>query len=153
MAKRPPLLPGRIYSAALTLYPAAFRREFAREMTRDFDEAGQEAWLERRWRGLLTVWSQMGVDLARSVVRQWIQTGVPVIMLVSAVTTLAAAGTAAQILVGEPMTPPASADDRDLVMLMLLIATALGVIFGTIVFTVWFTRPLARRPPCSRRVV
>jgi hypothetical protein len=95
----------------------------------------------------------MGVDLARSVVRQWIQTGVPVIMLVSAVTTLAAAGTAAQILVGEPMTPPASADDRDLVMLMLLIATALGVIFGTIAFTVWFTRPLARRPPCSRRVV
>jgi hypothetical protein len=151
---RPLSIGGRVYRLALSLHPPAFHREFAQEMARDFEEAHHEAWMAGQWRGLLAFWTAIGVDIVSSTARQWMRTGLPMIVLVSATVAIVAAGAAAQIVVGEPMTPPAELDDRDLLMLILLISTALGVIFGTIIFTFWFTRPLLRRrPPCSRRVV
>jgi hypothetical protein len=45
----------------------------------------------------------------------------------------------------EPLAVPASAQDRDLMTLLLLVGTVLLVIVATIVFTFWFARPVARR--------
>ena len=47
----------KLYRAALYLYPAAFRREFSSEMTRDFQEATREA---GPGRARLMVWAGIG---------------------------------------------------------------------------------------------
>ncbi len=135
----------RIYRMALGLYPGTFRREFAREMALDFDEAGREAWNDRRWQGLLAFWGRMAMDLAATVAIQWMRTGLPAIALVSVLVAMGVTGAAAQIAVRGPIGSTVNADDRDLLMLMLLIAVVLSVIVATLVFTFWFARPFPHR--------
>jgi hypothetical protein len=135
----------RIYRAALRLYPGAFRREFAREMALDFDEAGREAWQHRGWHGLLAFWGRMTADFTGSVTVQWMRTGLPLITLVSALVAAGVTGAAAQIAVRGPIVARLTPEDNDLLLMMLLIAVVLSVIVATLVFTVWFARPFPRR--------
>ena len=142
---RPKSVGARLYYAALFLYPSAFRREFSSEMAREFDEATEETRLAGRRRGLLALWTRIGTDLARTVVVQWMRTGLPVLFLCSMIGAIVAASVAANVLPREPFAVPAAAADRDLMTLLLLAGAVLLVIAATILFTFWFSRPLVRR--------
>lgn len=135
----------RLYHAALFLYPPAFRREFSGEMTRDFDEATQDTGVTARRRDLLTLWTRIGADLARTVVVQWLRTGVPALLLSSMAGALVAASVAATVVPHDPFAVPVAPADRDLMTLILLTGVVLLVIVATILFTFWFSRPLLQR--------
>jgi hypothetical protein len=136
---------GRVYRAALYLYPSAFRREFSSEMTRDFHEATEETRSAGHRRDLLALWVSMGTDLARTIVVQWLRTGLPVLLLCSTAGAIAAASVAANVLPHAPFAVPEAAHDRDLMMIVLLTCVVLAVIVATILFTFWFSRPMFRR--------
>jgi hypothetical protein len=114
-------------------------------MARDFTEATEETRLAGRQVDLLALWACVGADLARTVVVQWIRTGLPVLALCSIASAVVAASVAANVLPRSPFTVPAAAADRDLMTLILLTGVVLLVIVATILFTFWFTRPLLRR--------
>jgi hypothetical protein len=135
----------RIYRLGLRLYPAAFRREFGREMSLDFDEGGRDAWCERGWRGLMLFWGRITADLVATAALQWLRTGLPLITLVSALTAVGVTGAAAQIIVRGPIGASLTRDDEDLLLMLLMIGVVLSVIAATIIFTFCFTRPLQRR--------
>jgi len=135
----------RLYYAALFLCPPAFRREFSCEMARDVDDAAEDTRLEGRARGRLTLWTGISADLARTVVVQWLRTGLPILSLCSLAAAVAAATVAANMLPREPFLVPAAAHDRDLMTLILLTGAVLLVIVATILFTFWFSRPLLQR--------
>ena len=84
MSHAPPAVATHIYQACLLLYPAAFRLEFGDEMISDFDEATADAWQHHRWAGLLALWTLVGVDFARTVAIQWLRTGLPLLIALSA---------------------------------------------------------------------
>jgi hypothetical protein len=145
-AGRPRLtsLGARVYYAALFLCPPAFRREFSTEMARDVDEAAEDMRSDGGAAALM-LWIGIAADLAATVVVQWLRTGWPVLAACSIAGAVAATRVAANMLLREPLPVPASADDRDLMTLLLLTGTVLLVIVATIVFTFWFARPVARR--------
>jgi len=135
----------RLYSAALFLYPPAFRREFSSEMARDFSEATEDTRLAGRRSGLLALWARVGADLARTVVVQWLRTGLPVLVVCSIAGAVVAASVAANVLPRAPFAVPAATTDRDLMTLIVMAGVVLLVIVATILFTFWFSRPLLRR--------
>lgn len=134
-----------LYRAAVHLYPPAFRREFAHEMTRDYLQAADEAWLDGGWRSMLTLWGHLSVDLVQAVVLQWLRSGRPAIALIPAIFTLMGIGLTAQLVPETPVALPVSQTDRDLLVLMLLVIVVLMIVVATIVFTLCFTRPLLYR--------
>jgi hypothetical protein len=135
----------RLYRAALYLYPGAFRREFSSEMTRDFHEATEETRRAGTRRDLLALWACIGADLARTIVVQWLRTGLPVLLLCSTAGALAAASVAANVLPHAAFAVPETAHDRDVMTLLLLTCVVLAVIVATILFTFWLSRPMFRR--------
>ena len=134
-----------IYGALLRLYPGRFREDFASDMALDFADASDEAWLERRWSGLIGVWTATAVDVARSLTRQWMRTPVPLISIVSIVIALSTAALAQTLTPKGPLFANVKPHDRELVMLIMLTACVLLVIASTIIFTLWFLRPLLYR--------
>jgi hypothetical protein len=135
----------RLYSAALFLYPPAFRREFSSEMARDFSEATEDTRLAGRQSELLALWAHAGADLARTVVVQWLRSGLPLLAACSIAGALVAASVAANVLPRASVAVPAATTDRDLMTLIILTGVVLLVIVATILFTFWFSRPLLRR--------
>ena len=114
-------------------------------MTLDFDEAGREAWNDRRWQGLIAFWGRMSADIAATVAIQWMRTGLP-----AHCAGLGARRDGCHRRRGAdrprgPIGSTFTSDERDLAMLILLVGVVLSVIAATIVFTLWFTRPLVRR--------
>ena len=79
----------RLYRAALQLCPGEFRREHGDEMACDFDEARGEV-ASAGARAVWTLRLLMGVDLARTIVVQWLRTGLPAIGCVALVCPLVA---------------------------------------------------------------
>ncbi len=89
MAAESPLsFEARLYRAALRLCPPEFRREHGDEMAADFDEALGELSSTGRTRRLWTLRWAMGVDVGRTIVVQWLRTGLPVIGVIAVCTTL-----------------------------------------------------------------
>jgi hypothetical protein len=135
----------RVYRATLRLCPGEFRRDHADEMACDFEDARGEA-VDGGARALWTLRVVLGVDLARTIVVQWLRTGLPVIACVAgAVTFTTAAGVAA---VTRRITARAATAvvDEEAVAFILLSAIALMVIVATIVFNLWVHRSrLVRR--------
>jgi hypothetical protein len=102
----------RVYRAALWLCPSGFRREFADEMVRDFDDAHSEV-TSMGARDMWPLRLVMAVDLVRTAGVQWARTGLPVIAVLSLTVALALAQNASvQDLtpMTEPMTRPDPAD-------------------------------------------
>ena len=60
----------RLYARFLHLYPTDFRHEFEDEMLHCFAQLMQDAWVESRWRGLLSAWLWMGSDALHSLIEQ-----------------------------------------------------------------------------------
>jgi hypothetical protein len=140
-----------IYRAILRLYPARFQEDFASDMALDFADASDEAWLERRWTGLIGVWTGSALDVARSLTLQWMRTHVPLIAIVSIAIAFSTAAIAQTITPKGPLFANVNPHDRELVTLILLTACVLLVIASTIIFTHWFLRPLLYRGSSRRR--
>ena len=134
----------RIYYAALFLCPPAFRREFSAEMARDVDDAAEDM-RSAGGAASLMLWIGITIDLASTVVVQWLRSGWPVLAACSIAGAIAATRVAASMLLHDALPVPATAHDRDMMTLMLLTGTVLAVIVATIVFTFWFVRPTQRR--------
>lgn len=134
-----------IYRAALRLYPPAFRREFSAEMARDFDDAIAETRAEGGRGELAALWRSTGADLARTLIVEWLRTGLPVLMLTAAAGTAIAAKVAATVVLQPPLALPIEQADRDILTLLVLTCAVLLVICATIIFTFWFSRPPRRR--------
>ena len=140
-----------VYRALLRLYPVRFQEEFASDMALDFADARKEAWLEERWIGLFRVWLRAASDVARSLTLQWMRTHIPLIAVVSIAIALSAAAVAQTLVPKEPFFANLQPHDRDLAALMLLPACVVLVIASTIIFTLWFLRPLLYRSSQRRR--
>ena len=140
-----------IYRAILRLYPARFQEDFASDMALDFADASDEAWIERRWTGLIGVWTGSAVDVARSLTLQWMRTHLPLIAIVSFGIALSTAAIAQTITPKGPFFANVKPNDRELVILILLTACVLLIIASTIIFTLWFLRPLLYRGSSRRR--
>ncbi len=142
-----------IYRAILRLYPARFQEDFASDMALDFADASDEAWIERRWTGLIGVWAGSAVDVARSLTLQWMRTHVPLIVhrldrhraypRRPSRRRIAPKGT---VFRQRRIRTIASWST-----LILLTACVVLVIASTIIFTHWFLRPLLYRGSSRRR--
>jgi hypothetical protein len=135
----------RCYQAALYLYPPAFRREYSGEIVRVFNEVRYETQVANPGGGLWAFRMRMGADLASTIVRQWLRSGWPCIVVMSILYPLTAASALARLWRRAPVLFPRVNSNSDLVLLILLTATVLVVIATTIVVTLWFTRPLLYR--------
>jgi len=135
----------RCYQAALYLCPPAFRREFSPEIVRVFHEARHDTQLASPGAGLCAFWVRMIADLALTVVRQWLRTAWPFIVVISTLYPLMAASAIAKFWRRVPAVRPRATPDADVIVLALLTAVVIVVIAATIIFTLWFMRPLLYR--------
>jgi hypothetical protein len=135
----------RLYRAAVYLYPPGFRREFGAEMAQDFLDASVEIRLAGRVRGLWSFRAQIGADFAKTVLVQWLRTGVPIIAVVAAVGPLFIAGALAKWSREVPMILPNGTPDEEVLAVALMAIVVLLIIAATIVFTLWFMRPVLYR--------
>jgi hypothetical protein len=138
----------RLYRAALRLCPGEFRREHAGDMALDFEDARQEATASGAGAG--AVWTLrllLGVDLARTIVVQWLRTGFPVIACAAALVSLSMAAALASVTRAVTRRLSAVTGDMDTLGVILLAAVVVMVIVATIVFNHWVhrPRPLGRR--------
>lgn len=133
-------LDARLYRLALRLCPGDFRRDHGDEMACDFEDARREAAAS----GATAVWAfrlLVGADLARTLVVQWLRTGLPAIGCAALLFTLLlanAVATAARFVTARMRV------DRlpsDAVGVVLLSVVAVMVIVATIVFNHWVHRP------------
>jgi hypothetical protein len=134
----------RLYRAALHLCPGEFRREHGDEMARDFDEArGALAGARAVW----TLRLLMGLDLARTIVVQWLRTGIPAIGCVALVCSVVVTAGLASAVRRLTFRFPADGVDAESIGMALLAVVVLMVIVVTIVFNHWVHRPrrVARR--------
>jgi hypothetical protein len=141
----PVSLDARCYRAALFLCPPAFRREFSEEILRVFDEARQEALAPARGSGLWSFRARMSADLVVTIARQWRRTGWPIMVPLAMLYPLAASSALATLWRRIPFHGLRGTADADILMLELLAAVVLLIIAGTIILTLWFTRPLVYR--------
>lgn len=130
----------RLYRAALRLCPPEFRREHGDEMAFDFDEARGEVSAS----GASASWALrvvMGVDLGRTIVVQWLRTGLPVIGIIAGCCSLLLAAGVASVARRMTTRIRADVDTSEMVGLVLLAAVAVMVIVTTIVFNLCMYRP------------
>ena len=146
-----------VYRMLLRLYPVRFQEEFGPDMALDFADASDEAWGRRGWRGLTAVWAHAAADVAGSLAVQWMRTGAP---RIAAIAFTSAAATASVVVASaltavvpdRPLLAHVAPRDRDLVILMLLTACVLLIVAATIIFSLWFLRPLVHRRTRSARI-
>jgi len=130
----------RLYRAVLRLCPPEFRREHGDEMAGDFDEARGEVAAN----GATALWALrvvMGVDVARTIVVQWLRTGLPVIAVVAVCCSLLLAAGAASVARLATMRIRADAATSEIVGVVLLAAVAVMMIVVMIVFNLCLYRP------------
>ena len=132
-------LDGRLYRAALSLYPAVFRHDHADEMARDFDEARHEAAADGG-RALWLLRCLMAIDLVRTLAVQWVRTGLPVIALASVVAPLAIAEGLATVARRATVQIPNGLEDEEAVIVIFLAVIAVVLIEMTILLSLWVGR-------------
>jgi hypothetical protein len=142
----PPAVATNIYQACLLLYPATFRVEFGDEMVSDFDEATADAWQERRWEGVLALWALVFVDFTRTVAVQWLKTGLPALIALSAIWSMMIATLVAQQFVprAQILAPPRTPDE-EVSMMLVGIGVLIWLIAAIIAVTGWFWMLVIRR--------
>jgi len=130
-------LEGWLYRAALTLLPAAFRREHGAEMARDFDEARLEAdstsalWLLR---------AGIAIDLARTLAVQWVRSGLPLIAIASILLSLALAEGLAAIARRASVRMPDGLEHEDTVVVLFMVEISVVLIAMKIFISLWVGR-------------
>lgn len=139
-------LESRLYRAALSLYPAGFRRDHADEMARDFDEARHEAAADDG-RAVWFLRFVIAIDLVRTLAAQWVRTGLPVFAFASIIVTLAIAELLATLARRATARIPHGLEDEEIVTVLFLAVIAVVLIAMTIVLSLWvgrLTRPRRR---------
>ena len=135
---------GTLYRAALSLFPAAFRREHGAEMARDFDQARQEVdsarafWLLR---------ACIAIDLVRTLAVQWIRTRLPIFAAASLLLSVALAEALAAIARRASIRLPVSIENEDEVIVLFMAQISVVLIALTILLSLWvgrLTRPRRR---------
>ena len=139
-------LESRLYRAALRLCPGEFHRDHGPEMAFDFDEARDLAAVA----GSRAVWALrllIALDLVRTIVVQWLRTGLPAIGAVALGCSLTLIAGFASVARRVTVRMRIETLDSEAVGLVLLSAVAVLVIVATIVFNLWVQRPrrVARR--------
>jgi hypothetical protein len=130
-------LEGRLYRAALSLLPPAFRREHGAEMARDFDQARQEAasasalWLLR---------ACIAIDLVRTLAVQWARTGLPIIAAASLLLTLVLAEALAVVARRASIRMPAGFAHEDELVVLFMAQISVVLIALTILLSLWVGR-------------
>ena len=133
---------GRLYRVALTLLPAAFRREHGAEMARDFDEARQEA---DSTRALWLLRAGISIDLVRTVAVQWIRTGLPLVAIASILFSLALAEGLAALARRASVRMPDGLEHEDAVVVLFMAEISVVLIAMTIFISQWVGRLMRRR--------
>jgi hypothetical protein len=142
----PPAVATYLYQACLLLYPERFRLEFGDEMVSDFDEATADAWHTRRWSGVFAVWTLVGVDFARTVAIQWLKTGLPALIVLSAIWSMMIATLIAQQFVPRaPMLAAPRTPDEEVSMMLVGMGVLIWLIAAIIAVTGWFWMLVIRR--------
>jgi hypothetical protein len=131
---------GRLYRAALLLCPGGFRRDYGEEMARDFDEARGEAVVEGR-RAVWTLRLLLGLDLARTLVVQWLRTGFPAIACAAMFLSLLLTAGLASVARRATVQIPPDVVHSELLGILLLVVIAVMLIAMTIVLNLWVHRP------------
>ena len=127
---------GRLYRAALGLYPPRFRREFGGEMAADFDQARRDGL--GRW--------PLYVDLIGSLVVQWLRTGLPVVIVMAMAWPVVVFSAIARYWRPMFLLLPPRSHDEDVLVLVMLVTVVLFIIVATVMFTLAFAiRPIRRR--------
>jgi hypothetical protein len=134
-----------LYRAALYLCPPEFRREFSDEIVRVFDEARGELASAPGGESLWTFRARMTVDLVATIVRQWMRTGWPYIAVASVASPAIVIAFVTGVIKLAAARVPRVDGDNDVLVLALLSSTVVLLIAGTIILTLWFTRPLLYR--------
>ena len=107
----------KVCHATLFLYAAALRRVLPSEMLGDVAGSSREAWGAAQWPGLPRLWLRPGANLLPAVALQG----------------------------NRPADAALTPGDREIVILLLLLAGVFFVITATIIITLWFAGPLRRR--------
>jgi hypothetical protein len=142
----PPAVATHIYQACLLLYPATFRLEFGNEMISDFDEATADAWQDRRWAGVVGLWTLVGADLARTVTIQWLKTGLPALIALSVMwSTMIATLIAQQFVPRAQILAPPRTPDEEVSMMLVGMGVLIWLIAAIIAVTGWFWMLVVRR--------
>lgn len=137
-------LEGRLYRAALSLLPAAFRREHGAEMARDFDQARQEADSAGGFWGLRAC---IAIDFVRTLAVQWVRTGLPLIAVASLLLSVALAEALAAIARRASIRIPVRIEHEDEVIVLFMAQISVVLIALTILLSLWvgrLTRPRRR---------
>jgi hypothetical protein len=129
---------GRLYRAALLLFPAAFQHDHGAEMARDFDEAREEARDCGSTRWLLRCC--MAIDLVRTWAVQWVRTGLPVIAVASILLPLAIAEGLAMLVRSARIRIPDSVEHADMVVVLFMVEISVVLIAMTIFISLWVGR-------------
>jgi hypothetical protein len=133
-------LDARLYRTGLRLCPGEFRQDHAGEMACDFEDARREA-AAAGTKGLWMFRLLFGADLARTLLVQWMRTGLPAIGVVAVLVPLLlanAVATASRFLTTRVRIEQLPSDA---VGVILLSSVAVMVIVATIVFNHWVHRP------------
>ncbi|HEX5214856.1 MAG TPA: hypothetical protein VFV98_05305 [Vicinamibacterales bacterium] len=136
----------RIYGAALWLCPPSFRRQYGDQMLRDFVEARGDARAAREPRAVHRFAAQMTVDLARTVVIQWIRTGAIVIAAAAMLCTLALTTALVGFVQRIRVDVPPRQLELDTLFVVLMVSVIVVVIASAIIFTHWFAASIRRQP-------
>ena len=146
MHHAPPAVATYIYQACLLLYPRTFRLEFGDEMVTDFDEATSDAWQHRRWPGVLALWTLVCVDFARTVAIQWLKTGLPALIALSAIwSTMIATLIAQQFVPRAQILAAPRNPDEEVSILLVGMGVLIWLIAAVIAVTGWFWTLVIRR--------
>ncbi len=139
MHHAPPAVATYIYQACLLVYPATFRREFGDEMVSDFEEATADAWQDRRWVGVLALWTLVFVDFTRTVAIQWLKTGLPALIALSALwSTMIATLIAQQFVPHAPILATPRTPDEEVSLMLVGMGVLIWLIAAIIAVTGWF---------------
>jgi hypothetical protein len=142
----PPAVATHIYQACLLLYPQTFRLEFGDEMVSDFDEATADAWHDRRWAGVVAVWTRVAVDFGRTVAIQWLKTGLPAVIALSVMwSTMIATLIAQQFVPRAPILAAPRNPDEEVSIMLVGMGVLIWLIAAIIVVTGWFWMLVIRR--------
>ena len=128
---------GRLYRAALSLFPAPFQRDHGAEMARDFEEARQEA---ADSRAIWLIRSCHAIDLVRTLAVQWIRTGLPAIAVAAILLPLAIAGGLATVMRRVSVPIPDALEHDEVVVVLFMVEISVVLIAMTILISLWVGR-------------
>ena len=139
-------LDARLYRGSLSLFPAAFRRDFSEDMLRDFEDDRTAALESGRAVSMWTFRARMLRDFTRTLGVQWLRTGLPAIGVIAMAATLVFMLAVAHVWRRMVIQLPSGSPDEDVIALVMLTVVVFLFIVGTILLTMWSARVVKRVP-------